>query len=94
MTPELCRETGAPIGSEQFAAAISTVIREASIAGPVRSEACASLVQVEGIYEILRDFYRVPFFTGLSWSIGAQVLEVVRGGPPGDYQPEACRWPG
>lgn len=94
LVPALCSNMSAKVGSAEFANAIGTLVREASIAGPVRSEACASLVQAVGVYDVLRRFYNVPFFTRLSWSIGTQVLANVRAGPKGDYQPEACRWPG
>lgn len=93
MLPSLCAQTSAKTGTVEFARALRVVIREASIAGAARSESCAELVADIGVFDVLRRFYRVPFFTAASWRIGVQVMDETRRAPA-SFQPSTCRWPG
>lgn len=88
--PEICADAAARVGSYEFALAVSRFIHEASHARGLRVEACAELTADLGIYQVLRDYYRIPFFTPMSRQIGAQVLEDVTRLLPAAYQPEGC----
>lgn len=87
--PSLCDETSATIGSQAFAQAIGTIIHEATHARGVVSESCAELTADVGVFDVLRRFYDVPFFSATSVLVGAEVLGLTRA-RPANYQPEAC----
>lgn len=87
--PSLCDETSMPVGSTRFAHALGTFVHEASHARGVRSESCAEMTADIGVFDVLRRFYSIPFFSARSVAIGAQVLAFTRARPP-NYQPEAC----
>ena len=88
MLPHLCADTNAPVGSLAFAQALRVVIHEAAHARGVAVEACAELWAALVVFDILRRFYGIPFFSKLSESIGRQVLAETRLRPP-NYQPRA-----
>ena len=74
------------VGQVSFAHAIGTVIHESAHAKGVRSEACAEMYADIGVFDVLRRFYGVPFFTPLSWLVGRQVRDHTLHLPP-NYQP-------
>ena len=87
--PDICTDAAQPVDSWQFAYALGTFIHEAAHARGIRSESCAELVADIGVYDVLRRFYNIPFFTVESETIGGTVLaNSHRRGP--EYQPEAC----
>src|SRR5581483_9260399 len=90
--PYICEETNAQMTTFWFVDGLSTMIHEASHARGVRREACAEMIADIGVYDVLRRFYGVPFFSPMSVMIGRRVLEVTRSAPA-SYQPEAC-WAG
>lgn len=90
--PSLCDETRGRVGSLAFAHSIGTFIHEASHARGIHTETCAELTADIGVFDVLRRFYNVPFFTPLSRLVGAQVLTFTRARPTA-YQPETC-WGG
>lgn len=87
--PSLCDGSNDPVGSPQFAAALRVFIHEAAHARGVHSETCAEMTADEGVFDVLRRFYGVPFFSPLSERVGAEVLALTRVRPP-EYQPELC----
>jgi len=87
--PLLCNESRYPLGSTEFAAAIETFIHEAARARGVVTDSCAQLTADEGVYDVLRRWYGVPFFSPMSEQVGAQVLSLTRK-LPASYQPELC----
>lgn len=89
VVPMVCDDSGRALEDPRFAFALATLIHEAAHARGIRSESCAELTADIGIYQALRDFYDVPFFTPTSQQIGATVLAQTRARPP-TYQPEAC----
>lgn len=89
VVPSICDETRAKIGSLRFADGLSTVIHEAARARGLSRDSCVEMVADIGVFDVLRRFYGVAFFTPLSREIGAQVLALTRG-RPASYQPEAC----
>lgn len=89
VTDKICVGSNAEVGSDAFALGIGTLIHEAAHARGVRKESCAEMTADIGIYDVLRRFYNVPFFTPTSRMVGLQVLENTRR-RPAEYQPEAC----
>lgn len=89
VVPSICDESNAPVGTEQFAHAIGTIVHEASHARGVVSESCAEMTADVGVFDVLRRFYNIPFFSSMSVLVGAEVLAFTRR-RPADYQPEAC----
>jgi hypothetical protein len=87
--PKFCTEALSPVGSPAFAEAIRVFVHEAAHARGVVREDCAELTADIGVFDVLRLFYHVPFFTPLSWKVGSQVLALTRIRPP-NYQPEGC----
>ena len=87
--PAFCDASSAPIGSVQFAQALDVFIHEAAHASGTRVESCAELTADIGVYDVLRRFYAIPFFSQMSATIGAQVLADTRT-LSAAYQPEAC----
>lgn len=88
-TPEICDDTRQPLGTLQFAAGLNVFIHEAAHSRGIRSESCAELTADLGVYQVLRDFYNIPFFTPQSETIAGQVLLLTRR-KPAAYQPEEC----
>lgn len=87
--PGVCAETAAPLGSVEFADGIATMIHEAARAHGWQGDSCVELLADIGVYQVLRDFYGVPFFSTMSERIGVQVLALTRR-RPAEYQPELC----
>jgi hypothetical protein len=87
--PAFCTGTVAPFGSDAFARSIDVFIHEAARARGLASDSCVEFMADLGVYQVLRDFYGVPFFSPMSWRVGAQVLALTRT-LPASYQPEAC----
>jgi hypothetical protein len=87
--PRICDDTAAVPGTQQFALGVGTFIHEAAHARGYRLESCAEMIADIGIYQVLRDFYGIPFFTPKSESIATQVFRQTRGLPE-SYQPELC----
>lgn len=87
--PRYCRYSFAKPPDWTFAKALEVFIHEAAHARGVHTEACAEMTADVGVYDIVRRFYGIPFFTPLSKLIGAQVLIYSRELLP-DYQPERC----
>jgi hypothetical protein len=87
--PSICDESNATVGTEQFAHAIGTFIHEATHARGVVSESCAEMTADIGVFDVLRRFYDVPFFSSTSVLVGAEVFAFTRQ-RPAEYQPEAC----
>jgi hypothetical protein len=71
--PSLCSAVAGKPGPEMFALGISALIHESAHARGISKEACAELIADLGVYQVLRDFYGIPFFTPLSWAVGRQV---------------------
>lgn len=88
MAPALCAGLSGPLGSIRFAKSIRVLVHEAAHARGVRDEGCAELHATLGIFDVLRRFYRTPFFSRLSQLVGAQVLAESRL-RPANYQPHA-----
>src|SRR6266496_3650094 len=93
MKPSLCtglsRKIGEPergAGDVSFAHAIAVLIHESAHVKGVRAEDCAELYVDLGVYQVLRDYYGIPFFTPLSWLVGGQVHAHTLRLPP-SYQP-------
>lgn len=89
MLPQLCDGVNSIPGTIEFASGIRVLIHESAHARGYKREACAELVADEGIYQVLRDLWSIPFFSDLSRKIGAQILSLTRL-RPGNYQPENC----
>lgn len=87
--PRICDELVAPVGTEAFAHAIGTVIHEASHARGLRIESCAEMTADIGVFDVLRRFYGVSFFSAMSVRVGDQVLAFTHA-RASNYQPEAC----
>lgn len=87
--PQFCLASNAQPGSDAFARAMDVFIHEAARARGFSSDSCVELMADEGVYDVLRRFYSIPFFSPLSVQIGAQVLALTRTTPQ-SYQPEAC----
>lgn len=87
--PTVCDESNNPVGSPQFVVSLATFIHEAAHARGIRTETCAEMTADIGVYDVLRKFYGIPFFSRLSKQIGAEVLALTRVRPP-EYQPERC----
>jgi hypothetical protein len=85
MQPTLCAGLGMAPGDPRFSYALGVLIHESSHARGVLREACAEMYADVLIYQVLRDYYRVPFFSKLSMQIGAQVLYFSRH-RPAEYQ--------
>lgn len=85
----ICANATARPRSATFADAIGAVIHEAAHARGIRSESCAEMTADIGVYDVLRRFFGVPFFSSDSEVIGALVLAETRQ-LPAAYQPEAC----
>ena len=92
LVPAICQDMSADIGSPRFAEGIAAVIHEAAHARGARSESCAEMTADLGVFDALRRFYGVPFFSDLSRTVGDQVLAGTRLRPE-SYQPEEC-WNG
>lgn len=88
LKPSRCDALAEKPGAAGFASSLSLVIHEAAHLRGVRSEACAELWANLAVYDVLRRFYGVPFFSPLSWRIGAQVVAITHRLPP-IYQPTA-----
>lgn len=69
-----------------FARALGTLIHEAAHTRGVESEACAELYAQVLVYQVLRDHYRIPFFTRVSRRVGEAVARLTSLLPPA-YQP-------
>lgn len=87
--PRECLYSFAVPRMPEFAEMIEVFIHEAAHARGIASESCAELTVDIGVFDVLRRFYRVPFFSPLSLRVGAEVLAHTRTLLP-DYQPEAC----
>lgn len=93
MVPAICANLRARVGTPEFTHALRVLLRESAIAGQARSESCAELYAELGSYDVLRRFYRVPFFTALSRRIGDDVVAEVKTSPP-NFAPSLCTgWP-
>lgn len=88
-TPRICDSTRRAVGDEQFAISIATFIHEAAHSRGYRVEGCAEMIADVGVYQVLRDFYGVPFFTPTSVLVGRQVRDTTRLSPAA-YQIESC----
>lgn len=89
VVPAVCDETNAKIGTVQFADGLATMIHEAARARGFSRDSCVEMLADIGVFDVLRRFYAVPFFSPLSVAVGAQVLTLTRG-RPSRYQPELC----
>lgn len=87
--PAYCRASTIRPGDPGFAATIDLFIHEAAHARGIVSESCAELTADVGVFDVLRRFYGVPFFSRLSRQVGAQLLAISRR-KPADYQPGLC----
>lgn len=87
--PRFCDYSSSPVGSNDFALVIGVFIHEAARARGVVTDSCARMTADLGVYQMLRDFYNVPFFSPTSERVGAQVLALTRL-LPASYQPELC----
>lgn len=87
--PAICGETDAKPGTTQFADGIATMLHEAARARGLRTDSCVELFADIGVYDVLRRFYGIPFFSDTSVHIGSQVLGVTRQ-RPASYQPATC----
>jgi len=87
--PMICDETRAAPGTVAFADGIATVIHEAARAKGVQTASCVEMLADVGVYDALRRFYSIPFFSSMSETVGAQVLALTRR-RPSSYQPESC----
>jgi hypothetical protein len=86
MRRELCEGFSFAPGTRRFAQSIRVLIHESAHARGIRSEACAELHAQLGVFDVLRRFYRISFFSSLSRLIGEQVyLEGLK--RPANYQP-------
>jgi hypothetical protein len=90
--PAFCEASNAPVGSDSFARAIDVFLHEAARARGLTGDSCPQMIADLGVYQVLRDFYRVPFFSPMSRRVGAQVLALTRT-LPASYQPELCTLP-
>lgn len=72
-----------------FPETIELFIHEAAHARGIVSESCAEMTADIGVFDVLRRFYGVPFFSRLSVRVGRAVLAMTREGFA-DYQPELC----
>lgn len=91
LAPSVCAALQTPPGTVSFARGLRVVIHESAHARGVSSESCAETWADLTVYDVLRRFYRVEFFTPLSAEVGGQVYaETLR--RPSDYQPSltAC----
>lgn len=86
VVPRLCAGFSARPGSIEFARSIRVVIHESAHARGVWTEDCAELYADLVVFDVLRQFYNIPFFSPLSEEIGAQVLAETRL-RPSYYQP-------
>ena len=87
--PVFCSDTNDQPGNDGFARAIDVFLHEAARARGIQSDSCVELVSDVGVYDVLRRFWNVPFFSGESERIGAQVLALTRT-LPATFQPESC----
>lgn len=87
--PAFCAASFAPVGSDSFARAMDVFIHEAARARGLTGDSCPQMIADIGVYDVLRLFYNVPFFTPMSRRVGAQVLALTRT-LPASYQPELC----
>lgn len=85
MQEDACAGLAAKPGDLSFAHGLSALIHESAHARGVRSEACAEAWADLTSYDVLRRFWHVPFFTPLSWLVGAQIREESRR-LPASYQ--------
>jgi hypothetical protein len=94
MQPYLCANLGKQPWTPQFVQAIATVIHESAHLKGVKSETCAEWYAVAGIYDVLRRFYGIPFFSPFSRQIGNQALMFARSlGPTYQPDPTSCQPP-
>jgi hypothetical protein len=94
MQPWLCDSLRRPPFTSGFVYAMTTVIHEAAHLRGVRSERCAAWYSVAGIYDVLRRFYGIPFFSSQSRHIGSQALMFVQSlGETYRPDPTACQPP-
>lgn len=82
----MCDGLSAKPGTVAFARALRVVIHESAHARGTRVEACAELWADLIVYDVLRRFYNIDFYTPLSQTIGAQVLDETHR-RPASYQP-------
>ncbi len=87
--PSLCLETQTKPGTLLFADALATMIHEAARDEGIQSDSCVEMLADVGVYDALRRFWNVPFFSRESEQIGSQVLYLTRR-KPASYQPETC----
>ena len=87
--PAFCDYSTAPVGSDNFARVIDVFIHEAARARGVQTDTCVEMTSDVGVYDVLRRFYGIPFFSRMSVLVGAQVLALTRT-LPASFQPEAC----
>jgi hypothetical protein len=87
LAPFLCSGLDSPLGSAAFARSIGVLIHESAHARGIRTEDCAELWGNLVVFDVLRRFYGVPFFSRLSLQVAAQVrnFTLVR---PTSYQPK------
>lgn len=90
--PVFCQDTYSAPGTDEFARAVDVFLHEAARARGIQSDSCVELTADLGVYQVLRDYYGVPFFSPMSALVGAQVLALTRT-LPASFQPEAC-WSG
>lgn len=87
--PGFCSASTLLPGAPGFPETIELFIHEAAHARGIVSESCAELTADMGVFDVLRRFYGVPFFSPLSVRVGRAVLAHSREAPA-DYQPELC----
>jgi hypothetical protein len=87
LLPGVCNALSLRPGAEQFAHAVATLIHESAHARGVRREDCAEMYADLVVFDVLRQFYGVSFFTSLSEQVGRQVYDQTRGLAP-MYQPQ------
>lgn len=87
--PAICGETDAEPGTTQFADGIATMLHEAARARGLTSDSCVELFADIGVFDVLRRFYGIAFFSDMSVRIGSQVLGLTRQ-RPASYQPATC----
>lgn len=87
--PAFCTASNDAIGTDGFARAMDVFIHEAARARGLQKDSCVEMLADIGVYQVLRDFYGVPFFSAMSRKVGAQVLALTRTLTP-NFQPEAC----
>lgn len=85
MTSALCNGLSEKPGTVPFAQSLRVLIHESAHARGVRTEDCAEMWADLVVFDVLRRFYRVEFFSPLSRTVAGQVFaETLR--RPSNYQ--------